>query len=516
MPASRVTASAGTKNPVGSRRPGCLSRTVRVTVSLLSSLALLVVPAPGAAQTVEEEIDQVAQRLEAARAEQLQIIAPEHFERAADELSRARQRYEQGDRIDEIRKALSTAAEELDAAEELREVGDVLLRDALQARADALAAQATEFAVEPWEEAERKIRDAGRDVERGRQNDARERAEEARVLYREAELRAIRVELLGRAERLRSDALRAKVDRYAPASFARADSLLSAAEELLLDDRYEKSGAGALAQAAARGFEHATLVAATVERARQEGDAGIEQVILADEAAVQRIAEALGFEPHFADGLEPVAEQVVAAIRSLYEDRGNLQEELARQEEEVARLLAAVDSLATRLAVTEQREAMVAAQLRERERLEQRLREARALFADDEAEILLSDEQLIVRLYGFTFPVGSAEIRPADYSLLTKVQRVLREFPEAPVTVEGHTDSQGNDDFNQSLSQRRAIAVREYLLANMAMSADRVSAVGYGESRPVASNETAEGRAQNRRIDVVLDLASTPLITGGN
>jgi OOP family OmpA-OmpF porin len=59
---------------------------------------------------------------------------------------------------------------------------------------------------------------------------------------------------------------------------------------------------------------------------------------------------------------------------------------------------------------------------------------------------------------------------------------------------------------NQDLSRRRAIAVREYLLSNMAISADRISAVGYGESRPVAPNDTERGRTQNRRIDVTLSL----------
>ncbi len=69
-----------------------------------------------------------------------------------------------------------------------------------------------------------------------------------------------------------------------------------------------------------------------------------------------------------------------------------------------------------------------------------------------------------------------------------------------------HTDSQGNEAMNQDLSRRWAIAVREYLLSNMAISADRISAVGYGESRPVAPNDTEQGRTENRRIDVTLSL----------
>ena len=128
------------------------------------------------------------------------------------------------------------------------------------------------------------------------------------------------------------------------------------------------------------------------------------------------------------------------------------------------------------------------------------------MFTPAEGEALLGEDRLILRLVGLTFASGSAEIRPDNFSLLTKVQRVIREFPESAITVEGHTDSQGNEAMNQELSRRRAIAVREYLLSNIAMSADRITAVGYGESRPVAPNNAEAGRALNRRIDITLSL----------
>jgi outer membrane protein OmpA-like peptidoglycan-associated protein len=127
-------------------------------------------------------------------------------------------------------------------------------------------------------------------------------------------------------------------------------------------------------------------------------------------------------------------------------------------------------------------------------------------FGSQEAEVLLSGNQLMIRLYGLSFPVGSAEIRPDNFSLLTKVQRVLREYPNSLAAIEGNTDSQGNEDYNQALSQRRADAVREYLLANMSIAPESIAAVGFGESRPIANNETEEGRAKNRRIDIVVDL----------
>jgi outer membrane protein OmpA-like peptidoglycan-associated protein len=78
--------------------------------------------------------------------------------------------------------------------------------------------------------------------------------------------------------------------------------------------------------------------------------------------------------------------------------------------------------------------------------------------------------------------------------------------------VEGHTDSYGSDSANFILSQDRADAVRQFLIGNMGIDPERLSSIGYGETRPVATNETAEGRARNRRIDLVLrlDLADGP------
>ena len=219
-----------------------------------------------------------------------------------------------------------------------------------------------------------------------------------------------------------------------------------------------------------------------------------------------RCYDELRFEPEFAAGIEPVVDEALVAIESLYGDRDGLQRDLEARGREITRLSAQVDSIDGRLAEIEQREATVAAELRERQRQERRLREVQAVFSPNEGEALLGENRLILRLNGLTFASGSAEIRPDNFSILTKVQRVIREFPESGITVEGHTDSQGNEAMNQDLSRRRAIAVREYLLSNMAISADRISAVGYGESRPVAPNDTERGRTQNRRIDVTLSL----------
>jgi outer membrane protein OmpA-like peptidoglycan-associated protein len=468
-------------------------------------LVLLAGPAAAGAQTLESQLEATAARYAEARAQHLNLISPRNFGRAADQLARAQQDHRQGGRIEEIRKKLLESNQALDRAEELQEIGELLMRETLAARERALAANAPDFAAERWAAAEKKAQDAGRKVEDGNQNDARRRASEAEALYGEAELQAVRNSVLGEARHLREEALAARADERAARTFAEADTLLRRADASLGVDPGQPSEAGELAKRAADGYAHSTWVAVLSDSVRRR-EVTTEAVVRRHEAELIGIAEALGLQAGFAQGSGPVAADVLAAILSLLEDRRRLETSLADREEEIRRLQASSDSLGDELARLGEREATVSAELRERERREQTLREVQALFDEEEAEIILGVEQLTIRLLGLTFDSGSHKIRPEDYSLLTKVQQAIRAFSESRITVEGHTDSQGNDEFNQALSARRAIAVREYILANMAISADRIRAVGYGESRPISRNDTAAGRAQNRRIDVVLEL----------
>jgi outer membrane protein OmpA-like peptidoglycan-associated protein len=93
---------------------------------------------------------------------------------------------------------------------------------------------------------------------------------------------------------------------------------------------------------------------------------------------------------------------------------------------------------------------------------------------------------------------------------MSKVQKAIQTFGQPLVTVEGHTDSIGSTEVNQRLSLERAEAVRAYLVANQTLPASRISASGYGPDRPLASNATPEGRAVNRRIDVLITPAQKP------
>ncbi len=101
----------------------------------------------------------------------------------------------------------------------------------------------------------------------------------------------------------------------------------------------------------------------------------------------------------------------------------------------------------------------------------------------------------------YLFAVNSATLLPGADTELQRVAKVLREYPETNIQIAGYTDSSGSEEYNQRLSERRAEAVKNALMG-MGVSASRLTTIGYGESRPVASNATESGRQQNRRVEV--------------
>ncbi|MFC1569991.1 OmpA family protein [bacterium] len=144
-------------------------------------------------------------------------------------------------------------------------------------------------------------------------------------------------------------------------------------------------------------------------------------------------------------------------------------------------------------------------QLMEQQRIwREKYQKVEKTFTQEEAQVLRSKEDVIIRLYGLSFPVGQSTIQPEYFSLLKKVVEAFQIYEKATITVEGHTDSHGGDEANQKLSTKRSDAVREYLLASGNIEPTTVRATGYGETKPIASNDTKEGRRKNRRIDVVI------------
>jgi len=114
-----------------------------------------------------------------------------------------------------------------------------------------------------------------------------------------------------------------------------------------------------------------------------------------------------------------------------------------------------------------------------------------------------TDQGIVLTIGDVLFATGKADLLPGAMRDIDKLAEFLKKNESRNVLIEGHTDSVGGDDYNRGLSQRRADSVRWALLSR-GISSGRVVCRGYGESYPVASNDTAAGRQQNRRVEIVI------------
>lgn len=121
----------------------------------------------------------------------------------------------------------------------------------------------------------------------------------------------------------------------------------------------------------------------------------------------------------------------------------------------------------------------------------------------------VSDDTLLVHFDSdVLFSIDSATITSTSRGVLEEVAGVLMEYPKTAAVIQGHTDSTGSEAHNQDLSERRAGSVKSFLVGR-GVSQERMAAVGHGEGAPLASNDTAEGRRQNRRVDILLKAKAT-------
>ncbi len=115
---------------------------------------------------------------------------------------------------------------------------------------------------------------------------------------------------------------------------------------------------------------------------------------------------------------------------------------------------------------------------------------------------------LVISLSDILFDVGKSTLKAGAQASIGRIAVVLRQYPQHQILVEGHTDATGGDDFNLQLSRDRANSVRTELVAG-GVDASKITAEGFGESRPVATNDTPAGRQQNRRVEIVIVGAGT-------
>jgi outer membrane protein OmpA-like peptidoglycan-associated protein len=264
-------------------------------------------------------------------------------------------------------------------------------------------------------------------------------------------------------------------------------------------------------------LEQARESIATVERQPLAGRVAAREITAAHEALAAADSAYEAGEPlPLIEHRAYVAQRYADISRELVAEAA-AREEVERGEAERNRIIA---EARTREAEARSREAQAAAreaeatarelelQARATEEQARAAAEARARTQEleselEELEARDTDRGLVLTLGDVLFDTGAATLRPGATTTIDRLAQFMRDYPERSVRIEGHTDSVGSDELNQALSERRAQAVREALIAR-GLDEARIGTLGYGEARPVAGNDTAAGRLQNRRVEIVV------------
>lgn len=473
----------------------------------LLSTALLALLLAGQAAAQNELRDTFFKEADAAKAAaeavNASLLAPRSYERGQEAFDDAEEGLRRGRNIEYVRSHAGEAVEHFTKATEAAKLARTVLAQVMKSRQDAANARAPELAADQWDDAQDEFADAIRYLERGDLKRAKRQDIEATTLYRDAELTAIKTQYLSDTRRLLADAERARVGRYAPITLARAQQLLADAERELNENRYDTDLPRSLARQANYEARHAIHLSEVVRKVRDR-DLSVEELILQWEDPLIQIAGVADITPQMATGHDELQGELVTYIETLREDNQSLSQQVEESSVRLAEMQEEIQALDERLGgATEERAALVQ-RLEAQARIKAQFEEVEKLFGREEARVFREGDNIILRLVGLSFDSGKSEIRQDSFDLLAKVEKAIDLFPRSELIIEGHTDSHGGDALNQQLSQARAESVQQYMINAMRIPGYRLIATGYGETNPVANNETASGRARNRRIDIVI------------
>ena len=510
--------------------------------SVLAILIGLALAATGSAQGTSA-FDELVTLRDSAKVIEAPVFAPKVWEKAQKKFDEAEKSIRLNKKQKSIDKYVAEAREYTENAVKATGQAKHILEVYLPPRDKAIKAKAVVLVPELYQKAETQFMKASAKVESGDVKGALKEAEKSSPLFNYAEIEAIRADILGEADRLIAKAVVDDAPKFALATMDRAKSAREKANSLITADRYDRDAATAEAVRAEYEARHASNIGLSV-RSLKRNDQAWEKLMLEYEIQMNRVGEAIGLEHlPFDQGSLAAADTLINYIGALQGEKAELSGQMSTLSADVTRqieallemvgatasggtpvemarlvgdkiteLLSENKSLAEQLKVrqaefvqlTQEHEAM-SGELSGRVEKEEKFRSAKTMLNPSEGEVLFnSSNDIVLRLSGLSFAIGKSDIQDDHVPLLEKVKKVIQLFPGSLLVVEGHTDASGDAAANVTLSEKRAFAVMQYLRQSLLIPANQIQSMGYGADRPVASNQTADGRAKNRRIDVII------------
>lgn len=486
-----------------------------------------VTPAAQPTAVVKNPIESIA-GLETAIAkgkqDQLDVLSPNWFSKAEGFYAKAKKGAEEGTEISNILDNIAKGQDALNNAEETSKVARTMLPDVIESRKKARLAGAADLG-DVYTKVEEQFLDLTRAIEDNNIRYTQKNGPKVKEDYLSLELLAIKTSSIGKVQPLITQAIDEKAKKYVPQTLEMAQKSVADTDQYITDNRYAKEE---IDQKVKESMFQAQRTLSLNNQSKTLEKMTSEEIALWMEKNLHQITTQLSAQDTRNQDVDMQVGTILESITQLQNDNRSMKVELDAKEkayrERLALYESQVDALNQRIATLEgttvEDQKVKADLLAEQKAIEQKLAaerefnrkylEVQTFFRADEAEVYKQKNQLVIRLKAIQFPVGTATISPENFALLGKVQRAIQTFEGSSVVVEGHTDSTGSDEVNQALSTQRAEAVSAYLVANKTIQPDKIAARGYGASRPLASNTTPEGRAINRRIDVIINPSVVP------
>ncbi len=401
-----------------------------------------------------EETQHFERDLGMALNKQFDVLSPYNFEEARLALNDAKTGLERQYKPKDILHRVAEGRAYLDRAQKAADLSHTNMEEVVESRQRAKLAGAHAHFPKEFARVDERLTDVTSDLESSDTKSAQRDRTKLQAQYLDLELRALKQSHLSPARELVEQAKREGAESYAPRTLAIAEKSIVDADAFITGNRQDTDQVKARSQVAVAAAEHALKI---TRAAKSTGKASTEEMALQLEEKQNAIANA----------------------------------------EDINQSLSA-----EKMSLSEQKQKMEADQ-----KLAAKFEDARKAFSDQEAEVYRQGNELRIRLKSLEFPSKQAVLKGSNFPVLSKVQKIVKDFgDQSTVVIEGHTDSVGGKLLNERISEARAKAVRDYLVSNEAIEDARIHTVGYGFQKPLASNKTAEGRAQNRRVDVVIQV----------
>ncbi len=421
--------------------------------------------------------------LKSARTKGSEMLAPESYASANKSLKAAMDAAENNN----DKEAEAEAAKGLKIVNKLNrdtESSREILSEVMAARDRAYAAGVASLQKEKIVALDADLKKTATLVEDGKVEKAKQTRPSLIAAYQQLELASLKQGTVNLAKSAIANAKEQDADKYAPVTLKRAEEQMALATTILDADRSQTEKAEIHAKKAKWYADQSAGITETVKDFDRR-DFTMEDVVLWHQQQLTVVNEPLGVELPFNQSTDKAVNTLRTAVSDLVKDR--------------AQLKASGEKVGQQLAMTEKdRQAAIKKEREDQQRFDM----VQAMFTVDEANVYRQRQDVLISAHGFQFPSGQSEIQTINFPLMNKITRAIRIFPNARIEVFGHTDSLGDDVRNQVLSNARAQKVAKFLVELGGVSPDKVMARGYGESRPVATNETREGRAENRRVEI--------------